>query len=244
MSSLYPKITLGTVPYLNARPLVATLKFPLIEAVPSRLLEIFQLGEVDAALLSSYDVLCMPDAEIVDDIAIGCCGEVYSVILVYEGALKNIKRIRLDPSSHTSNNLLKVILAEFYDLHPEFVINENYEDSNQARLIIGDPAIAFRQNTSCSILDLGEEWFRFTGLPFVFALWCFNKNSSYKTEITEQLQLAKKAGLSNREKIVATQLDPVFALRYLTDYIRYDVGDQEKQGIELFRTLLLKHHLI
>ncbi|MFI0347926.1 MAG: menaquinone biosynthesis protein [Chthoniobacterales bacterium] len=233
------KITLASVPYLNAKPLtfgLAEAGVNIIEAIPSELLEIFQSGNVDGALLSAYDVLQMPDPEIVDNIAIGCCGEVYSVILAYEGEVKNIQQVALDPCSHTGNNLLKIILTEFYGLQPEFLMHEKIGDASLPRLIIGDPAIVFRKQASCSVLDLGAEWYRFTGLPFVFALWCL-KNRESKKEVSGRLQMAKEQGLCARQEIALTQPDPLFALEYLTEHIRYDLGKKEIAGLELFKSL-------
>ena len=238
------KITLGAVSYLNSLPLLENLSFPIKKEVPSKLLSIFNNGEVDAALLSAYDILQMPHAEIVDNIAIGCRGAVYSVILAYEGKLRDLKKIRLDPSSHTSNNLLKIILAEFHGLFPEYLEAESSSEVTLPRLIIGDPAISFRKNTNASILDLGEEWMKFTKLPFIFAMWCLNNESTQKEFLIKALQTAKKEGMLQRKAIATAQPDPKFAERYLTEYIRYDLGAEERRGLELFKLLLEKHHLM
>lgn len=237
------KIKLGAVSYLNARPLLETLPFPIYKDVPSRLINSFNSGELDAALLSVYDIFQLPQAEVVNNIAIGCRGDVYSVILAYEGELKNIKKVRLDASSHTSNKLLKIILAEFYHLYPEYIEADHADDQDLPRLIIGDPAIVFRQQATCSILDLGGEWYHFTKLPFIFAMWCLNKKNTQKEYLSKCLILAKEEGLLQRETIAATHSDPAFALRYLTEYIRYDVGPEEQQGLDLFKVLLKKYCL-
>ncbi|MBX9578000.1 MAG: menaquinone biosynthesis protein [Chthoniobacterales bacterium] len=232
--------SLGAVSYLNAQPLLRGISCELIKTTPSKLLSIFESGKVDAALLSLYDILKRPQLKTVDNIAIGCRGPVYSVILAYEGSLEKIKKIRLDPASHTSNELIKIIFKKFYQLDPEFVEEGNSNDLKLLpRLIIGDPAIAFREgSTTCSILDLGEEWYRFTGLPFVFARWCLKKDHPHQQEIIRMLQQAKECGLREREKIAASCSDPVFALLYFTEYIRYDCGAEEERGIELFRSFL------
>lgn len=229
----------GTVSYLNAQPLLRRMSCELIKTTPSKLLSIFESGKVDAALLSLYDILQRPQLKTVDNIAIGCRGPVYSVILAYEGPLEKIKKIGLDPASHTSNQLIKIIFKKFRQLDPEFVETSNVNDPLLPRVLIGDPAIAFREGgTTCSILDLGEEWYRFTGLPFVFARWCLKKDHPHQQEIIRVLQQAKEYGLREREKIAASCSDPVFALRYFTEYIRYDCGAEEERGIELFQSLL------
>jgi chorismate dehydratase len=231
-------IKLAAVSYLNTKPLLRGLTCDIIKTVPAKLLPIFESGRVDAALLSLYDILQLPQPELVDNIAIGCRGAVYSVVLAYEGALQNIEKVQLDPASHTSNQLLKIILKNFYQLDPEFVEKNDVDDLDMPALVIGDAAIALRQRASCSFLDLGEEWYRFTGLPFVFARWCLKKGQARQQEITLLLQQAKERGLRERAAIASSYHDPEFALRYFTEYIHYDYGAEEGRAVELFRTLL------
>lgn len=239
-----PTVTLASVSYLNALPLIEGITFPIIKKVPSELLTVFQEGKIDAALLSIYDILNLPQPEVVNGIAIGCEGEVYSVLLAYQGNLKNIKKVVLDPSSHTANKLLKIILAEFYNIHPIFLEHAMPGDELLPRVIIGDPAIAFQQQRTGAILDLGKEWYNFTGLPFVFAMWCLNSNCTHKKYLIQALKKAKEEGLSERKMIAARYPDERLVLRYLTKYIRYDFKEKERQGLALFKSLLEKHSFI
>ncbi len=231
-------ITLGAVSYLNARPLLEGITCQVIKETPATLLSTFEIGKVDAALLSLYDILQRPQLKVVDDIAIACRGPVYSVFLAYEGPLEKISKVQLDPASHTSNQLIKIIFKKFYQLDPEFVERPEKKNEILPRLFIGDPAIAFRGRATCSILDLGEEWYRFTGLPFVFARWCLKSAHPYEQEIISMLHKAKERGLCEREKIAATFADPAFALRYFSEYIQYDCGLEEERGIKLFQEFL------
>ena len=46
----------------------------------------------------------------------------------------------------------------------------------KSKLIIGDSALKFLNISDFKYkYDLGHEWNNFTGLPFVFALWAYNK---------------------------------------------------------------------
>ncbi len=245
MNEWMPRI--GSVPYLNARPLLEGLEYPITELVPARLCEEFQKGGLDAALLSSIDVLSESDAVVVDGVAIASQGAVHSVILAYTGELAALSKIQLDPSSHTSNALLQVILSEFYGLVLDYVQIEALEPLVLPRLLIGDPAIEFRkQKTSSEIkfLDLGEEWYRHTKLPFVFALWIVRNEFMQKKSLADALRFAKSRGVSRFSAIAAQTPDPDFAIRYFTQSISYDLGDAEKWGLALFQKLLIKHHLI
>lgn len=245
MNELIPRI--GSVPYLNARPLLEGLEYPITELVPAQLYEEFQKGRLDAALLSSIDVLSQSDAIVVDGAAIASRGAVYSVILAYKGELDSLELIQLDTASHTSNALLQVILSEFYGLQPEYVQFTASLTTFLPRLLIGDPAIEFRKNNTDSeihILDLGADWYYHTGFPFVFALWILKSYFTEKKLVADALRYAKSLGLSHLSEIATRTHDAAFALHYLRDCISYNLNDGEKQGLKHFQELLHKYQLI
>lgn len=57
------------------------------------------------------------------------------------------------------------------------------------------------------------------------------------------LRSAKELGMASRPEIVICEPDPDFALHYLTESIRYDLGDEEKAGLALFREFLEKKEI-
>jgi predicted solute-binding protein len=244
-------VRIGCVPYLNARPLIEGITYPIRELVPAKLGDAFQAGEFDVALLSSIDVISSPSSFAVDGVSISSRGDVYSVVLAYEGELKGIEKVALDPASHTSNALLKIILEEFHGIYPEYV---HYQDSkaldfslDSPTLLIGDRAIEARKRTSISpvrFLDLGGEWFKKTSLPFVFALWSLRNEFTKKSELSSLLRQIKIAGMGKIAEIVARDEDSEFALRYLTEFIGYDLGNQEKAGLALFGEYLEKYKIV
>jgi len=252
VSGRFLNARIGCVPYLNARPLLSGLKelnYRVTELVPARLFEAYQEGLFDAALLSSVDVISMPDAQVVDGVSISSRGDVYSVILAYKGDMQKITQVSLDPSSHTSNALLRIVLEEFHGIFPEYIQSTSRESENDVRIIIGDPAIAFRKDRKINlrsdvrILDLGGEWFRNTGLPFVFAIWALKYDFTNKELISQSLRGAKVAGLFNLSSITERTPDPDFSTRYLSEWIRYDLGIKEKEGLALFASLLKKYNI-
>ena len=96
-------LRIGAVSYLNTKPLIRSLADePLILDVPARLAESFYRGELDVALLPIFEVLRNGGGEVVDDVAIACRGEVYSVIVASRTAFADCETIYLDPSSRTS----------------------------------------------------------------------------------------------------------------------------------------------
>ena len=106
------KFRIGSVPYLNAAPLTRDIDGELIFATPAKLAEMLRRDELDAALVSITEVLLNDRYDILDGVAIGSLGEVYSVLLAHKKPLAEAKEIFCDTASLTSVNLLKVLLAE------------------------------------------------------------------------------------------------------------------------------------
>lgn len=235
MTPTLPRV--GCVPYLNARPLLEGLPYPVRKLVPAQLYDAFLADELDVALLSSIDVIAKFQADVVDGVSISSRGDVHSVVLAYQGELKDVAKVSLDPASHTSNALLRIVLEEFHGITPEYVQLTHNKSNFTPNLMIGDRAIETRKRTSnpsVRYLDLGGEWFRHTGLPFVFALWELRKEFTEKSSISEALRKARNRGVSEIPKIAALEEDSAFAEGYLRNHIRYELGDEEKRGLRSF----------
>jgi predicted solute-binding protein len=243
-AEILARYRIGSVPYLNARPLVEGIADHVVFRVPSQLAERFIVGELDAALLPVYEAVAHEHATIADGMAIACRGEVFSVFLAHREPLDALESIALDPASHTSNRLLQCLLAEFHELEPDFASAP--QDDNQARLLIGDAALQFRRANAGSdwqFLDLGAEWMRCTGLPFVFACWVLRDGVLDGELLADALRLVKQHGLAARARIAGEFEDAGFVEHYLTHFIRFDLREEEKQAIALFAALLRKHGL-
>jgi len=236
---------IGSVPYLNARPLTEAITGQLSYDIPSRLAARFAAGELDAALVPVFEAVSRDRAVVAEGMAIASRGEVYSVFLAHREPLAELESVALDPASRTSSHLVQCVLAEFHGLDPDY--SAAPEDETQARVIIGDPAIIFRREHTGEgwhLLDLGAEWMRCTGLPFVFACWVLREGLDDPAAIAEALRAVKIAGLAARDRIASGDPDPAFARKYLTDYIRFDLGEEEMKAIALFAALLRKHGLV
>lgn len=243
-TALPADLRIGAVSYLNTKPVIHALAAEsLILDVPANLAWQFYDGELDVAFLPLFAVLKAGGGRVVDDVAIACRGEVFSVFVASRGSFEDCREIHLDPSSRSSSALLRVLLAEFYPGSHRIVEEGDVPDGG-ARLLIGDPAIRFRQyhGKVWNYHDLGALWQRHTGLPFVFAVWALAPGVD--ASVATALRAAKAEGLAARREIASRQKDPDFALRYLTDHIRFDVGPEEKQAVVLFETLARKHGLL
>src|SRR5712671_891464 len=116
----------GSVRYLNAVPLTRGLEEEVIFATPSKLAEMLQRNELDAALVSVTEVLLKDRYDVLDGLAVASLGEVKSVFLAHRRPLTEAKEIFCDTASLTSVHLLRVLLAE-QGLRPEFKPLTSYE---------------------------------------------------------------------------------------------------------------------
>jgi len=228
MSPAQPRI--GSVPYLNAEPLVYGLDPAPIRLVPNLLAKELHAGRLDAALVPVAEYLLHPhEYVLVDHAAVASRGPVYSVILIPDKPLAEIRTVALDPHSRTSNLLTRVLL-EIGQGHPvEYVAPGEPAD---ARLMIGDPAMSFRRaDPHRFVLDLGQLWHEWTGHPFVYAAWVVRREADEAfPDLGNRLRAARHAGISNRHRIAGTPED----FTYLTESVCYDLGDEEKAGLFQF----------
>lgn len=175
------RFTVGSVPYVNALPLVQMFEemgeqspVRVVYDVPSQLPALLESGQVDAIMVSSYEALSRPGMRMAAGLCVGTQGAVESVRLFSKVPPKQIETLALDQSSMTSNRLAQVVLRERYKAQPMTVT------------LPPDPALMLEKADSCiligdigmtasveglHVMDLGEEWRAMTKLPFVWAAW-------------------------------------------------------------------------
>lgn len=248
-ADILDRLRIGSVRYLNARPLIAPYAGPVRLEHPSVLAAALVRGELDVALVPVFEALRSPEFLMVDGVSISSQGPVWSVFVAHRGPRSGIREIVLDPASLTSAHLCKVVFAEWREREPRYLSEPASPlSSDAARLLIGNQAIAFREKHGAEYeyLDLGEEWRLRTGLPFVFAVWLLRPETPCAGEVAGAFRAMARQGREHVREIAAQHPEyPLeFALRYLTEHIRFGLGEAEKQGMARFRELLLKHGLL
>jgi chorismate dehydratase len=236
-------LRLGVVSYLNVAPIVHGLAgdphFRLLHEVPSRVAERLHSDEIDLGTIPSVEY-AFGDYAIVPGISIASRGRVRSVLLYHSGPLESVRRVALDTSSRTSVALARIFLRERLGRDPEYVAMGPSLDSMlavaDAALLIGDPALY--SESSVPRLDLGEEWTRMTGLPFVYAFWAGRPGAVSLDEV-ERLQDSLRQGQAQVREIAAGYNggDPTRAAvneAYLRDNIVFTLGEEEKAGLREF----------
>jgi chorismate dehydratase len=240
----------GCVKYLNARPLIRGWPGRVTLDNPAALCAQLARGDLDVALVSSFEFLRNPIYRIVDGISISSDGPVYSVVVAHRGNISAIEEIELDPTSETSVNLLRCLLAE-RGLSPRFVARSTSTPTDRrARLLIGDQAVRFRQEhgNEFQFWDLGEVWSRHGGidLPFVYALWLVRPEVVDPESIADRLRALRDENLAKIDRLIAEEkeFDHAFCARYYREHLRFNFGEKEKQGLREFQSLCQKHGLL
>jgi len=241
-------LRIGCVKYLNARPLILGGPAEVVLDHPSVLCAQLARGELDVALVSSVEFLRNPIYRIVDGISISSDGPVYSVVVAHVGEISAAEQIELDLAAETSGNLLRCLLSEL-KLRPRFVATSTSSLAKvRARLLIGDQAIRFRQQHGheFQFWDLGENWQKLVGLPFVYALWLLRPEVVDPKSVADRLRALRNKNLADIDNLIAAEkeFDRGFCGRYYREHLRFSFGEREKKGLRAFQELCQKHDLL
>ncbi len=241
-------LRVGAVQYLNTKPLVhglAGLSLDVLFDLPSRLADRLANGQLDVALIPSIELFRGAGYRVVSDACIGCRGPVMSVRLFFRTQPGRVARLAVDEGSRTSATLARVLLAERFGIHPAIEplpIGAGLDDTNaDAVLLIGDRAIGSHRGSFQLVWDLGDEWCRWKGLPFVFAVWAARGDVSADelARIEPLLAAARNSGKANLAAIASAEaaahgLTVPQCLSYLRDNLHYDLGPREREALSAF----------
>lgn len=259
-------IRIGHFEFLNGYPLYYGLEkgagwgcFQLVNGVPTKLNRFLLEGNLDISPVSSIEytahageLLLLPRISITAD------GAVDSIRLISKRPIDEIETVALTSQSATSVVLLKILLAQKYDLSPIYSLlgSSGGEDiastlsRNEAVMLIGDEALKahYGKELRASSLqiysyDLGAEWKDFTGLPMVFALWAvrrsfFEQRPDETFEVEERLLYSVEYCREHWDEVVAAASSVYpFSAELLRSYfqkLRYDLTDDYRRGLEEF----------
>ncbi|MDF1502003.1 menaquinone biosynthesis protein [Roseisolibacter sp. H3M3-2] len=193
-------LRVGRIPYVNCYPVygaidrgLVPLDATLVDGVPTALNRGVAEGALDVSVVSAVEyaqhherLLLLPD------LGITCDGPVRSVLLFSDEPAEALdgRQVVVSASSMTSVLLLELLFTHVWRSRPSFVRGDaeiadlgRFERGagRPARLVIGDAALLLGAGPRdaaadapppyAHVYDLGAEWKRWTGLPFVFAVW-------------------------------------------------------------------------
>lgn len=179
---------------------------------------------------------------LVSNLCIGADKEVKSVLLLANIALPDIKTIYLDTDSLTSVHLVQILAEKYWQINPQWKSLSELKGKlaqEEGMVLIGDKTFGLSgQYPFC--YDLAGEWIKYTGLPFVFAVWISRK--PLPEEFEKSFLSALAWGVEHREESIIMAVNPHITdqqlISYLKNDISYNLDEKKKKGMELFLKLL------
>jgi chorismate dehydratase len=187
---------LGRIPWINCYPVYAAIDRGLV-GVPAELVsgtaaelnDLLAAGELQVSVVSAVEYARNAAGyHLLPDLAITSDGPVHSVALFSRRPLVELdhRTILITASSRTSVLLLDLLCRHRWGVRPNFATAraEAADLEGLARLphdgvlVIGDAALLLRAQGRYPVrVDLGEAWKKWTGLPFVFAVWAARRDA-------------------------------------------------------------------
>ncbi|HTR44974.1 MAG TPA: menaquinone biosynthesis protein, partial [Thermodesulfovibrionales bacterium] len=253
------RLKIGRIRYANLFPIFHMLEraagsaaYEFVEGVPSALNKLLREGMIDISPSSSVEYLRHGETyTLLDGHSISSFGPVGSILLFSRRPIETLdgRTVLASSQSETSVALLDIVLRKFFDLtcpvKPSGEPLSKAIESHSAYLLIGDDALREAPRwPKLHIYDLGEIWYKTTGLPFVFALWIARKDCGINNphafgQFRVDLDFAKTEGLKNLKTIAKNY--PAKNLLSEEEFvaywqgISYDFGEEHKKGLALFR---------
>jgi len=217
---------IGRIGYINCAPVYGAIDrgivaLPpggeLVTGTPSELNDLLVAGELDLSVISAIEYARhAKELVLLPDLAISCDGPVRSVALFSKRAVERLggSTVLLSASSRTSIALLELLCRDVWKIRPKFAearaeatdLETLAALPHEAVLVIGDAALQLAAaGTYPHRYDLGEEWKRWTGLPFVFAVWAAQRVAKADLrKTTHETLLASRAwGLAHLDDLAA-----------------------------------------
>lgn len=202
---------------------------------------------MDVSPISSAEYIENPDKYLVfPNLSISSKNKVLSVAIFSNAPIEMVKKVYLSTQSKTSRLLTKIVFEKFLNLNVEYRdLKDINLSTDGAVLLIGDEAIKYLDKFKY-YYDLAEIWFNKTNLPFVFALWCVNRNSFEKKgkevlKFNELLHQSRDRFLANIDVFldkIKSDFDKDFIKKYINS-LDYYLSDRHIKSIELFNEYLV-----
>jgi chorismate dehydratase len=248
----------GHIQFINCLPIYwglmrsgALLDVDLHKDTPDRLNQALVAGDLDIGPISLVEYLRnADDLLLLPDLAVGSDGPVLSVNLVATKPLSELKRVALGSTSRTGVLLAKMLLAQKHAVTPEFFrcppdLTEMLLEAD-AGVVIGDVALRALYEAPAKgldVIDLGQAWREWSGLPMVFAVWAARRD--FAAAHPGQVKDVHEAFVRSRE-LCLNELDEVaaaaarwepFDAATLANYFRtldFSLGERQVAGIREF----------
>jgi chorismate dehydratase len=232
---------LGRIGYVNCYPVYGAMDRGLVAApatlvtgTPAELNDRLADGRLDVSVISAVAYAQRAEEyELLPDLAISSDGPVRSVLLFSRRPPEALggARVLVSTSSRTSVQLLDLLARDRWGvaITTESAPAERADLArlaaipHDAVLVIGDGALLLSAARAYPfVIDLGEAWKAWTGLPFVFAVWAARRvvDRGAVRDVHRALLASRKWGLQHLDVLAegaaaATGVERARCLEYL-----------------------------
>jgi len=260
MSDSVRRPRVGHIQFLNCLPIYwglmrsgALLDFDLQKDTPDQLNTALVAGDLDIGPISLVEYLRHADELLLlPDLAVGSDGPVLSVNLISTRPPAELDKrpVALGSTSRTGVLLAQMLLAEKYGAEPDYFrcppeLTQMLLEAD-AGVLIGDPALRAlyeAPQNGLDVIDLGQAWRDWTGLPMVFAVWAVRKdfaaaNPGAVKDVHEAFQRSVELCLGELDEVAtaAARWEP-FDAATLANYFRaldFSLGERQIAGVREF----------
>jgi chorismate dehydratase len=243
-------IRVGYIPYLNMAPFHQGFgpeplersghRFEFLPMSPRRLGLEADKGKVDAGAMSVVDYLRLSPSYVpVGSYGLGVKRKALSVLVFSKKPLAALEGVcSVSDETSTSFRLLQVLLEARYRRsgirYGRIASRMLFDGGSDALLLIGDEALEAKKEGIRGfpiLTDLGEEWFNWQGVPFVFARWVVRGDAGDKIKAIIQESIQK----SLNSMLIGTKDEINYWRRFV-----YELTPDHEKSIALFSQLMEK----
>jgi chorismate dehydratase len=199
-------------------------------------------GEIELALISSLDYALKKETwHIIPDLCVSSAQAIKHIQLYFKKGLTDVQKVAVDKNAASELILLKILMREKYMMSPDYIeMDADLDlmlDKADSALIIGNKGLEYSLDHQ-NRLDLNEEWFDMTALPFVYSFWAGRELTITPDDI-RIIKSSYELGINNLEKI-AKKLAAThshnwgFYHDFYTQNLSYTFSELEKDGLNEF----------
>jgi chorismate dehydratase len=266
------RLRVAAIRFLNPAPLMwdfdhpplavpLATRYDIESMMPAQCAERLASGTADLGLVPITAFAQSSNLRIVPGCTIASKGAIRSLLLVLRAptGLEGVHSIAADTSSRATIAYVQIMARRFWKIPASFVPHPPDLDAMlaacDAALLIGDPALlaledraARQERTGEELLymDLGAEWHKLTGLPWISAVWGIREDAICSAQQRDQLVSdligSRDAGLAHiddlaQEWAMHIEVPRATIHTYLSNNIHYVLDDECLEGLRRFYEL-------
>jgi chorismate dehydratase len=254
-------LKVGIIDYVNSLPFLTafenktvTCPCEIVKDIPVRLNDLLAKNKLDVSLVSSAEYLNKQDSyQILSNYCIGARQEVLSVKLYTKDPIEKLtnQTIGLTTQSYGSVKLVEVFCHHFWNIQPNFKTFNNISEAKNfpAFLLIGDLCLKNPNVNGYQSIDLAQEWYKHTGLPFTFAVFAVRNEvlqkkaeaiKVFEKSLTDAVIWAKKNPLEVSKVGAEKSGLPIETVSHYLHLLNFSFDKGQQKGLDYFGRLIEK----